>query len=105
MNVDFNNIRRQAIYAYDSLVEKLNSKILTKDQYAKPNGIYHDQSTNIKDYVLIDADYIQGDLDTLRQMIGAIAGTYEKENEDFIDIYEEVYPKKYQYMEFFNRIE
>ena len=104
MNIDFNNVRKQAIYAYDSLVEKLNSKILTKDQYVNPKDIYHDQPDNIKGYVLIDADYIQDELDTLRQMIGTIAMTYEKQNEDFTDIFEEVYPKG-KHMNFFNRTE
>ena len=105
MKVDFNNVRKQAIYAYNSLVEKLNTKILTKDQYVNPKDIYHDYPTNIKGYVLIDAYYIQGDLDTLRQMIGTIAGTYEEENEDFKDMFEEVYPNEDQHMEFFNRTE
>lgn len=45
MNVDFNNVRKQACYSYDSLVEKLNRAILKDDQWPKPDyltkwGIY-----------------------------------------------------------------
>jgi len=39
MKVNFNNVRKQAMIAYDSLTEKLNNAILTDRQYGKPNSV------------------------------------------------------------------
>jgi len=36
MNVDFNNLRKQAAYSLDILTKKLNGAILKESQYAKP---------------------------------------------------------------------
>jgi len=92
MQVNFNNLRKQAVYACDSLTEKLNRAIIkTNDEFAKPNG--YDWSVNLKGYVLIDAEDIQKQMDTLRQMIGSIAMTYEPNDEDFKDVYEEIFPE------------
>lgn len=103
MKVNFNNVRKQAVYAYEGLVEKLNSSIIkTDDQYAKPNGVWHGQDVNLKGYVLIDADDLQKQLDSLRSMIGAIAMTYTEGDEDFKDVYQEIYPKEEQSMPSFN---
>lgn len=103
MKVNFNNVRKQAIYRYDSLVEKLNKAILKDDQWAKPNDVYHGQEMNIKGYVLIDAEDLQKDLDDLRMLIGTIACTYEEGNEDFANVYDEVFPEeKEERMQSFN---
>lgn len=86
MKIDFNNVRKQACYAYDRLCDKLNYSILTNSQeYVKPNGFNH--ITNIDGFVLIDAEYIKKEMDDLRQLIGTIAFTYEEDNPDFIDVY------------------
>jgi hypothetical protein len=93
MNVDFNNLRRQACHAYDRLAEKLNDSILKGDpQYAKPNAVHHGQDIDISGHVLIDAEDIQKEMDDLRMLIGSIAGTFEEDNPNFKDIYDEVYP-------------
>lgn len=99
MTVNYNNLRKQAIYAYDSLVEKLNNSIIKKTQHAEPNDEGH---TNIKGYVLINANDIQKDMDNLRRMIGAIAMTSVEGEEDFKDVYQEVFPKEDQSMKTFN---
>lgn len=76
MTVNFNNLRKQAIYSCDSLTEKLNDAIIRNDEnYATPNG--HGYDVNLKGYVLIDAEEIQKYMDGLRRMIGGIAMTYE----------------------------
>jgi hypothetical protein len=94
MKVNFNNVRKQALYRYDSLVEKLNAAIIRNDdQYAVPNDVYHGQQVNLKGYVLIDADDIQETLNGLRMMLGTIASCYEEGNDDMKDMFSEVYPE------------
>ena len=84
MKVNFNNLRKQAIYSHDRLVQKLNS--------ANENGT-----------ITIDAETIQREMDDLRSMIGSIAMTYEDNNEDFKDVYSEVFPEdKDERMKSFN---
>lgn len=102
MKVNFNNLRKQAIYACDALTDKLNSAIIrNEDEYAKPNG--YDYTQNLKGYVLVDAEYIQKQMDSLRQMVGAIAMVHEEDNEDFKDVYEEVFPTREEGgMKYFN---
>lgn len=90
MNVDFNNLRKQAAYSLDDLTRKLNDAILKNSQYAIPNAVRHGQEMDIKGYVLIDADDIQKDMDNLRSQVAAICFTYEKDNEGFKDVFEEV---------------
>lgn len=91
MKVNFNGVRKSAMFAYDRLTAKLNASIITESQMARANGCEWD--INIKGYVLIDADDIQKDMESLRSMIGAIAMTYEPDNEDFQDVYEQEYPE------------
>lgn len=90
MNVDFNNLRKQAAYSLDGLIKKLNGAILKDSQYAKPNDVYHNQEIDIKGYVLIDAEDIQRIMDDLRSEVAAICFTYEKDNEGFKDVFGEV---------------
>lgn len=105
MNVNFNNLRKQAVYAMDSLTEKLNQSIIkTNNEYAKPNGC--DWDVNLKGFVLIDAEDIQKQMDTLRSMIGSIAMCYEPNDEDFADVYAEIFPEeKDERMKCFNEEE
>ncbi len=102
MEVNFNNLRKQAIYSYEKLVEKLNSHILKDEQpqYAKPNDAMRDVDVN--GYVLIDANDIQEHMDDLRSLIGAIAMTFEPKSEEFKDVFTEIYPKEGQSMPCFN---
>lgn len=102
MTVNFNNVRKQAIYSYEKLVEKLNHAIIKDDQYAKPNDVYHNQDVNIKGYVLVDADDIQNCIDDLRSLIGTIAMTYKEGEEEFKDVFTEVYLEDNQSMPCFN---
>lgn len=91
MKVDFNNLRKQALFNFDRLTEKLNYAIIkTDDEFAKPNGCDYD--LNLKGYVLIDAEDIQNQMESLRSLIGSIAMTYTEGDEDFSDVYEEAYP-------------
>ena len=91
MNVDFNNLRKQAIYSYDALCKKLNEAILKEGcDTAFLDGFGH-----IKEGVIvIEAEYIQKQMDSLRQLIGAIAMVYEPEDEKFKDVYSEVFPEE-----------
>lgn len=103
MTVNFNNVRKQAIYAHDKLIEKLNYSIIkNKEQYAEPNG---EDYSNLKGYVLIDAREIEKELQTLRQMIGAIAMTAVEGEDEFKDVYQEVFPNEDQSMKLFNQEE
>ena len=101
MKVNYNNVRKQAIYAHDKLVEKLNNSIVKDKQYADVDG----EHCCIKGFVLIDANDIQGDIDTIRKMIGVIAMTSIEGDEEFKDVYEEVFPNEDQRMKLFNQEE
>lgn len=75
MKINFNNVRKQACFAYDRLCKTLNA------------------SKEYEGYMLVDPSQIQQDMDSLRSMIGAIAMTSEEGNEDFQDIYQHEYPE------------
>ena len=77
MTVNFNNLRKQAVFRYDRLVKKLNHHI-KKNDYGGTNEI------------TIDTDEIQEDLDDLRQLIMSISSVYEDGNEDFKDLSEDL---------------
>lgn len=64
MDVDFNNLRRQACIAYDKLCDKLNGKIKDGE-------------------IRISAEYIQKDMDDLRSLISTIANVFDKDNPEF----------------------
>lgn len=76
MRVNFNNVRKQAMLAYERLCAKLEESI--------------DQEDNT---IHIDPEDIYKEMNDLRMMIGIIAMTYEDGNEDFKDVYEEEYPE------------
>ena len=77
MEVNFNNLRKQACIAYDRLCRKINAAI--------------DNSENDDELESISTDYIQKEMDELRMMIGAIAMCYEEGNPDTADVYTELY--------------
>jgi hypothetical protein len=84
MNVNFNNLRRQAILTHDRLVGKLNDKI--------KNG-----------EIEIMVREIQEDMDELRSLIGTIGCCYDPDNEDCKDVYSELFPLDSEYrMQQFN---
>lgn len=75
MNVDFNNVRKQTCWAYDKLARKLNNAI--EDDYGTKK-------------VVIDVDDIQNVMDDLRGLIMTSAWIYDKDNEDFKMVGDEV---------------
>ena len=94
MKVNFNNVRKQALYRYDALVTKLNAAIIKDDdQWCRPNDVHHGHDINLKGYVCIDAEDIQETLNDLRMMLGTIASCYEEGNDDMKDMFSEVYPE------------
>ncbi len=95
MTIDFNNCRKQLLYAFEELTEKLNDAVVTReDQYALPNAFRHNQETNLKGYVLIDADDIQSQMDELRSIIYSISATHMKDKPELMsDVYIQVYPE------------
>ncbi|MFZ1704418.1 MAG: hypothetical protein WAT79_08720 [Saprospiraceae bacterium] len=102
MNIDFNNVRKQAIYRHDELVKKLNDAIIKEDQWAKPNDASWD--ININGYVLIDSENLNKVLNDLRMIVGTIAMTYEENSLEFSNVYEEVFPEgSDKRMEIFNK--
>lgn len=77
MNIDFNNVRRQAILEYNRLVTLLNE--------GKQENDYGDTILKIDDlFELSDV------LSDLRNLLVFIAGTYdEKGDKDFVSILDE----------------
>lgn len=90
MNVNFNNLRKQAIYAYDKLATRLNSSFPIRDdtkEYIDNHGWID------KDTLIIEKEDLRDVMDNLRQLIGAIAMVYNEGQEDFKDVYSEVFPE------------
>ncbi len=89
MNINFNNVRKQAMLSYDRLCEKLNSHIRKEGQ----DTTWLDDFGYIKKgTIVIDSETLQKEMDNIRSLIGSIACTYDPDNEDFKDVYEETYP-------------
>ncbi len=75
MNVDMNNLRKQAVFAYNSLCKKLND--------ARKENSWGS-------YIEIETDDIQRDMDDLRAMIGALAFCYIPDNKEFRNLSDEI---------------
>ena len=88
MTIDFNNVRKQAVFSYDNLCQKLNHA------RRKSGGDWIDNygTLNTGD-IVIDPDDIQKEMDNLRMLIGTIAMTYETDDEKFADVYSEIFPE------------
>lgn len=85
MDVDFNNLRKQAIYAYDRLAQRLNAHI-EKDPPSLSGP-----------HVVIPVSQIDDLMSDLRGCIGTIACVHDDENPDFKEVFSEVFPpEKYK---------
>jgi len=94
MKVNFNNVRKQALYRYDDLATKLNAAIIKDDeQWARPNDIHHGHSINLKGYVCIDAEDLDELMNDLRMLIGTIASCHVTDDPECTDVFSEVYPE------------
>lgn len=77
MNINFNNVRIKACRSYNNLVEKLNKRL--------------DEPPLEDDEMVVYASDIQGELDSLRNLLISIACSYDVEgSEDFKDVSDEV---------------
>lgn len=74
MEVNFNNLRKQACKTYDRLVAKMNRDINT-------DGVLE-----------LEVHNIQKEMDELGQLIGSIALCYQPNDPDIKDVFEELYP-------------
>lgn len=76
MTININNVRKQACLAYDRLINKLNTSIKENDGQ-----------------IVLDPDDIERDVNALRQYISAMAMTYFEGDDDFKDVFDELYPE------------
>lgn len=90
MSVNFNNLRKQAILQLEDITRDMNNAIIKDTQYAKPNDVYHEQSINIKGYVLIDSTILENKMNSLISLVNSIGCVYEEGNEEFSDISSEL---------------
>ena len=74
MNVDMNNLRKQAIYSYARLCKTLNA--------------HKGKMLNVS--IIVDIDDIQADMDDLRQCLVALACCYNEGDDDFREVIDEV---------------
>ena len=106
MEVDFNNLRRKALHAYDSLVRKLNARITSQDTTVVLTDEQAEKTTYKNWPVLVvEMEDIQEELDDLRDYIGGIAMVYQKDDPKFANVFEEVYPKGKQMAPFNQELE
>jgi len=84
MNVNFNNLRKQACYAYDKLANRLNTHILkntdSRDWIEEFGWVE-------KGTIVINASDLDEIMNDLRSLIGTVAMVYEEGREDFADSY------------------
>jgi len=73
MEVNFNNLRKQACLSLDRLTRKLNSNIDSDGE------------------INIEAVSIQKQMDDLRMMIVSIACVFQPNDPEFIDVYDTLY--------------
>ena len=73
MDIDFNNVRVQAIHSFNRLVTTLNKSIEPTVAGWKK--------------VEVSVSDIEEDINDLRQLIGAIACTFHKDDPDFKMVY------------------
>lgn len=84
MNVDFNNLRKQACHAYDKLCDMLNaSMVVNETTFVEGYG------WTSKGDIILNPDHIQEEMESLRSLIGSIAMVYEEGNEEFKEVYPE----------------
>ncbi len=86
MEVNFNNMRKQAVYAMDDLIKRLNESINRDDEYATVNGRHQ----TVKDHVVVDVEDIQKSVDELRSLIMTMTCIYEPGDDNFKNLYDEV---------------
>ena len=88
MEVNFNNLRKQAVFGYDNLCQKLNNA------RCKEGGDWVENygTLNVGD-IVIDPDDLQKEMDNLRMLIGSIAMVYEPGDEKFANVYDEIFPE------------
>lgn len=78
MKVNFNNLRKQALYSYSRLVDKLNENI---EQTRKDEN-----DPDCNRFWWLTTDDIQKDMDDLRSLLCTIACVYEPDDEEFADL-------------------
>jgi len=91
MNVDFNNLRKQAAYSLDKVIKILNAGILSDTEI----GFRKSDGKCIRGSVLIDADDLQKAIDSLRENIGVICCVYEEGDDNFRDVRDEEMSDEY----------
>jgi hypothetical protein len=88
MQVDINNLRKQAAHSLHSVIQILNDGTMPEKAYS-----YQEIDGKEKLFqgdLLISTDDLEKHIDHLRTCIWGILCTYEEGNPDFKDLYEEV---------------
>lgn len=76
MKVNFNNLRKQALFSYDRLARKLNKNL--KESIV--------QGTDPGRFYYLKADDIQQSMSDLRMYLCSIACVYEEGDSEFADL-------------------
>lgn len=74
MKVNFNAVRRNACLTHDKLVRALN------------------KCKNHEGHILVDPNILENYLGDLRSFLCTIASTYIEDDDDFKDVFSELYP-------------
>lgn len=88
MEVNINNLRRQAAYALDAVIKQLNEGIMPEKCYE-----FHEIDGEERQFygdILVSKDDLEDHLNDLRHCIQIMLCTYEKDNPDFKDLSDEV---------------
>lgn len=105
MEVDMNNLRKQAVNAYERLAKKLNSSIRSKDgpyEFVMPNYDASNTGTKYWPHISIRASDIKEEMEDLRRTIGFIALVHDPENPAIKDVFSEMFPESHDGMTVFN---
>lgn len=86
MNVDLNNLRKQAAFTLDDIIKTLNDGILPEGE-----TVYHGEKKRWKGgNMIVSTEDLQKDLQYLRQLIYSLLCCYEEDNPLFQTVFEDV---------------
>lgn len=98
MEVDFNNLRKKAVYAYERLAKTLNASIRTEGdgEFLAPNYNVNNKTPNYWPHVAVRTADIQEAMDDLRGLIGTIAMLHDDEDADVRNVFDEIFPPDHE---------
>ena len=85
MEINFNNLRLQIAYSLDNVIQTLNNGKMPETKY-----VLLDDDTWRSGNILLHYDNLVDDINDLKRQIIALICCYEKGNDEYIDLSDEL---------------